>query len=352
MIIQTLDELEKDLRNAIRPVYLVTGPEEYFYAQAIRLLKKHLLTPGAEGFDYSEFTAGETPVDEILNAANIYPMLSKRRLVLVQDADKFKDSDADDAGDKVVAARKKAGKSKASEQETLLNGLASISSRSAVILAAVNMDKRKKLYTTMLKSFCVCEFPLLKGVAMERWAADFIQKRGYRISTSSIKKIVALAGVDLQTLASELEKLTLYAGEEKNIPDAIIDDLVRSSPQQTIFNMTDAVGRRDLGAALKMLTNLLGMGEHPLVVVTMLARHCRQMLIAKEGLIQGRNSRDIASDAQIPPFKLEEFLGMARRTDMSVLQEMYVRLASIDRQLKSSSLDGKTLLEGFLYAMV
>ena len=330
MILQTIEELERDLASVVRPVYLVLGPEEYHCSQALAILKSRVTTPGAADFDCSVFAAGGSRTAEILEAANIYPMLSPRRLVVVEDAEKFREAEA----------------------EALLKGLASISPRSTVIFTAAELDKRKKFYKTFQKDFCLCEFPRLKGPAIERWADTFVRKSGYRISAGALKRVVDVAGAELRTLASEFEKLMLYAGEEKSIPDAVIEDLVRASRQQSIFDLTNAVGRRDRSGALRSLGNLIGMGEHPLVVVTMLARHCRQTLIVIEGLRERKHPRDIAAAAQIPPFAADQFLAGARAVNPDTVRNMYVRLAEIDKQLKSTPLDGRALLEGLICEFV
>ncbi|MDR1727035.1 MAG: DNA polymerase III subunit delta [Acidobacteriota bacterium] len=363
--IQTIEALERDLDAGVRPVYLVLGPEEYLRDQALRLLKKRVMEGGSVEFDCSEFAAGDAPVAEMLHAANVFPMLSPRRLVLVEDVDRFDgrkggaaggkgEGDGDEEGEADLSPKEKKA---AAELEALLDGLQSIPPRSTVILTAMDLDRRKRLYKAFQKGFCLCEFPKLKDAALQRWAEDFVRRSGYRMSGASIKRVVEMAGTDVRTLASELEKLTLYAGEKKTIPDAVIADLVRTSRQQTIFNLTDAVGRRDRDGALKALDNLLGMGEHPLMVVTMLARQCRQMLIAIEGVRRRKNPRDIAAAAQIPPFKMDEFLRQARASaaDPSAaeaVEGMFLRLASIDKRLKSSSLDGRVLLEGLIVEFV
>ena len=64
-------------------------------------------------------------------------------------------------------------------------------------------------------------------------------------------------------LAAELEKLLLYAGEEKNISDSAVENLISGSRQQGIFELINAVGREDRNGALRSLANLLGMGEQP-----------------------------------------------------------------------------------------
>jgi DNA polymerase-3 subunit delta len=257
-------------------------------------------------------------------------MISRKRLVLISDATKLKEA----------------------EQDTLLDALNGFSPRCVLIFFAEEYDHRKKFYKVMREKHIVAEFPKLKGFALEKWAASFIQRRGYRCAPAAIKRIVDLAGSNLQMLAGELDKLLLYVGKERNISDVAVEELISGSRQKSIFDFIGAVGNRDRNAALRSLANLLGMGEHPLVVVSMLARHCRQVLIAKEFLAQGINSREIGSAAQIPPFMLDSFLQQVRSVEASAIQKICIRLADIDRRLKSSSSDGRLLLENLICSFV
>ena len=331
MILQTLDELEADLlSHGLRPLYLILGPEEYQCRLALNRLREKALPPESVAFDYSEFCGSDTSVQKINETANTFPMLSKRRLVLVTDIDKMADS----------------------EQDELMDSLDGLSSRSTMILFALDLDHRRKFYRTLREKACLIEFPKLKGVALERWAELFIRRQGFRISSGAIKKIVDLAGSDLQSLSAEMEKLLLYAGKEKSIPDSAVDSLMRDSRQHGIFELIGAIGRRDRAGALRSLANLMNSGEPPLLIVAMMARHCRQVLIAKDCLRQGFKSRDIGTAAQIPPFILDQFLQQARSFDLAAAQEMHMRLADIDRRLKSSTLDGRMLIEEVICALI
>lgn len=331
MTLPNLEQLERELRDGVfRQVYVILGPEEYLCKQAIDLLKKSLIRPDALAFDYAEFVAGEAPVDQIIEAANTFPMLSKRRVVLVNQAENLKDF----------------------EQDSIIDLIRTLSQRSTLILFAADLDRRKKFFRVLRDTCRVAEFPIVKGLALERWAEVFVKQHGHRISATSVKKIVDLAGSDLQSLAMELEKLLLYAGNTEIVPDSAVDDLVRGSRQQSIFELINAVARRDRGSALKSLSNLMGMGEHPLVVVTMLARHCRQVIIAQECLQQRVPASEIGTAAQIPHFRLDQFLREARAADSRSIREMFVKLADIDRRLKSSPVDGRMLLENLICALV
>jgi DNA polymerase-3 subunit delta len=331
LIIQTIEDLKHFLRSeGAGNLYLVLGPELYLTRQAVDLLKNKWVSPESASFDYAEFTAGTVAVDEIFKTANTFPMIAKKRFVLVADAEKLKDA----------------------EQEELLASLHTLSSRSVLVLLAEDLDHRKRFYKAFRENYTIAEFPKLKGGALEQWADAYLQRRGYRCTRQSVKQIVDLAGADLQTLVAELEKLLLYAGSEKTISDAAVAELIGTSRQQGIFDFIDAVAARDRNAALRSLANLVGMGEHPLVVVTMLARHCRQVLIAKELMEQGIAAREIGVAAQIPAFKLPIFLRQARAIAGETIQQMYIRLADIDRKLKSSPADGRLLLENLICALI
>ncbi|MBP1624050.1 MAG: hypothetical protein H6Q07_2070, partial [Acidobacteria bacterium] len=67
---------------------------------------------------------------------------------------------------------------------------------------------------------------------------------------------------------------------------------------------------------------------------------------------RGTPVRDIASAAQIPPFVLDQFVRQARSADPSAIRRMFIKLAEIDRRLKSSSADGRMLLESLICALV
>lgn len=331
MILQNVEELESTLRSdSAERVYLILGPELFLCRMALDMMRNRLISPESMVFDYAEFSAGDTTVDQILEAANTFPMMSKKRLVLVSEAGKLKDA----------------------EQDALLDALDSLSPRCVLILFAEEYDHRKRFYRIMREKYCVAEFPKLKGIAMERWAASFIQRRGYRCASSAVKRIVDLAGANLQMLAAELDKLLLYAGMEKDISAAAVEELVSGSRQQGIFDFIGAVGRQDRNAALRSLANLLGMGEHPLVIVSMLARHCRQVLISKECIAKGMNARETGSAAQIPPFMLDTFLNQVRSVEATTVHKICIRLADIDRRLKSSSVDGRLLLENLICSFV
>ncbi len=331
MIIYSLEELENDLRShGFRPLYTVLGPEQYQCRRAIKLLKEKVLSPESVAFDYAEFAGNEAAASEIIEAAGTFPMLSKRRLVLVRDADKLRES----------------------EQDILVDSLGRLSPRSMLILSAEELDRRKKFYKALLERSCVAEFQKLKDASLERWVSSFVAQEGYIMGTASIRKVIDLVGSDLQTLATEFEKLFLYAGEQKKIPDSAIDDMVRSSRHHGIFELIHLIATHDRPGSLRKLAALLATGEPAISIAAMMARHCRQVLIAKECLLNRSSTKEIANLLQIRPYFLDQFLRQVRAADVGVVRLMLISLAEIDRKLKSSSGQERALLEKLICALV
>jgi DNA polymerase-3 subunit delta len=237
------------------------------------------------------------------------------------------------------------------EQAPLLKYLDRPAGKAVLVLVAIDLDRRTGFYRALRDGACMIEFPKLKGYALERWAGDYIRSRGYRMSSAALRKVVDVAGSDMHSLVNEIEKLMLYAGREKEIPASAADDLVQGSRQHGIFELTGALGRKETQGALKLLANILETGEHPLVVVTMMARHFRQILVAKELLAQRRSQRDIASATGVPSFALDDFMRQVRLIEREDAERMYRKLAETDFRFKSSSIDQRMILEELILSL-
>jgi len=327
----TLDELRQELKSGrLRPVYLLLGPELYLRNQAVAGFKRAAVTPESMAFDYAEFGAKTASAGEIAEAANTFPMISRHRLVIVSDVDSFP----------------------AADQEKLLDYLERPASRTVLVLMASTLDKRTVYTKRLCERSCVVDLSELKGAALKSWAADLIHRRKRRISPPALDKLMDLAGSDTLSIANEVEKLILYSGEEVEITEAAVEEVVPSTRQHALYEMTDAICRKDRRAAIRLMANVLDSGLQPLYVLAALARHFRQVLIARELLDSGQDSRAIAAAAQVNhPRGLESLIRTARAIDLATAREMCLKTAEADRRLKSSGVDDRLILESLIHSV-
>jgi len=87
-------------------------------------------------------------------------------------------------------------------------------------------------------------------------AIDFAADAGLKFSPGAAERLVAAVGPDSRSLAGEIAKLRDYLGDERSVIETADIDAI-SSPgagiEPEVWSVTDAVGRRDLAAALAAL---------------------------------------------------------------------------------------------------
>jgi DNA polymerase-3 subunit delta len=277
-----------------------------------------------------EFEAKGATSSEIAAAASTFPMMSPIRLVVVHDIENLPES----------------------EHEGLVAYLQRPATHSLVVLIASDLDKRTVFCRRVFEFSCVLEFPELKDYALKSWAEDYIRRQGRKISQAALNRLLDLAGSDLLSLVNELEKLFIYAGDSKEISESVIDQLVPSSRAHKLYELTDAIGRKDRRNALLLIGNLLQSGEAPLRVSATFASHFRQVLIARELLDSGQSDgRVIAAAAQTNPRWVENLIRTARAMDTKTARRMCLCTAEIDRRLKSSGIDQKLILESLVHSL-
>ena len=327
----SFNELESEISGGrFQPVYLFFGPEEYLLRHALSVMRKKVPAPGTESFNCSEFSAPELDAAEIIESANTFPMMSPRRLVLVADLDQLSQSGQDRLAAYVESP----------QQKTVL------------VLNAGPSDHLAGFTKRVAEHAWVVQFGKMKGAELERWASAYLSRRGFRITSQSLAQLVDLAGSDLATLVGEIEKLCLYAAQQKEIKESDILALVQASRQYGIFELTTAMGKRDRKLALKQLGNLLEAGEPALYILTMMARHFRQLIIAKELISQGRNQQEVARALQMKStYFLPELMRHAKAMDLETARNLYRHVARIDRRFKSSSPDERLLLEHLICSL-
>ena len=250
---------------------------------------------------------------------------------------------------------------------------------SILIFTADSVDKRRRIYKQIQKVGVVAELNIarersgaLSEDAVNAIVSDVLEENGKEISTRARAVITKRAGVDPGLLSSEIEKLCLFAGEEKSIEETHVSAIMRDLGESWIFDFTSALAQRNSGVALALLRRLFAQGEPPLRLLAMIVREVRILLAAREILstslarswstgTQFNNFRDhllpTIPDEQkqavggMHPYVLYLALQNASRTTGSRLQQALIDLHELDIALKSTNTDPRIRLEAFVMGL-
>jgi DNA polymerase-3 subunit delta len=189
-----------------------------------------------------------------------------------------------------------------------------------------------------------------------RWTVTTAQDSGTRIEPDAARELVDALGADMMLIASELEKLLLFATGRGKITLGDVETMVLAAKQRSLYELTDAISAHDRVRALALLQGLLNTsdaGEDAAIGhLYMLARTFRQMLVILEKNV--RDSRAIWQALwqgfRIPPFAADDLIRQARRYKNRRELTRNLRLvARADLELRSSPPDKRLVLERLIY---
>ena len=152
-------------------------------------------------------------------------------------------------------------------------------------------------------------------------------------------------GSNLQEVHGELTKLFVYLGERTLVDAADVAAVVSDTRVDSIFDLTNALGGREKGEALRLLARLLDEGGVPLVLLTMMVRHFRQLWKISELLDQGVGTKEIARRAGINPYFVDGLVAQAGRFSPARYRQTFALFLEADLALKSSGAHPSAMLE-------
>lgn len=309
------DEFAKSvLKGEIAPLYYFHGDEPYLIERAVRRLLDLTVSPDSRDFNLDVFYGKECKGEEIATAGQTLPMFAERRIVLV----------------------KRSGELPAAALEILTEYVSDPSPSTCMIFEGDKIDQRKRFFIELKTRGNMVEFKRLYenqlGPFIREEAAAFKKK----IEPAALEMLVYLVGNNLQEVAAEVEKVATFVGARDTITVVDIREVVSDTKVDSIFELTDSIGRRDLGKALRNLNTILRDGEAPLMVLAMLTRHFRQLWRVKELSAKRLPPREIGKTAGINPYFINGIVEQARNYRIPEFKEIFERLFATDLALKTS----------------
>jgi DNA polymerase-3 subunit delta len=125
------------------------------------------------------------------------------------------------------------------------------------------------------------EFRPYSPDAARALARELAKEKGLNIGIAEIGLLVEALGGEAARIATEIEKLGLYAGNRR-VTEADIAALVPNARASNVFALVAAIGRGDRSRSLDILDTLVRDGEYLPLALTFLATQFRLALVARE----------------------------------------------------------------------
>lgn len=327
----TVAELNKAIEKGTVPgLLLLYGEETFLLARALKRLEHRLVPPDARDFNLTVLDGRVASAFEIIDHARTLPVFAPHRLVVVRDSQHLK----------------------AEALETLRGYLKDPVAETTLVLTADKIDKRRKFYQDFAKAGHLIQFKALYDNQVPGFVKDQAGELGFSMTEDALARFCCRVGTNLQEVHGELLKLKTYLGERNLVDVTDVEEIVSDSRAESIFDLTNAVGQKKPGEALRLLQRLLDDGVAPLVVLSMLVRHFRQLWKASELLQQGTARNSLPRALGINPYFLDGVLAQSRHFKSAEFRRAFELLLDADLALKSSGSHPSAILERVLIHLI
>ena len=328
-----LRELKKALRGGqLKNLYVFHGEETYLREHYLGQLKQALLPPGLEDFNLHTAQGKECSPEWLEQAVDCLPMMSEHTMVLVTDYDLF--GGGEGQRDKLLA---------------LLGALPEYCCLVFVYdLLPYKADGRSKLAALLRDKGAVVDFRRQEQGDLTDWIVRRFKATGHTISTEDARYLIFLCGDLMTNLISEIGKIAAYASAPR-VTRADIDAVAIPQVDAVVFQMTDAITRKDFDKAAAVLADLLHEQQSPIMILSVMGKYFRQLYTARLCLEAGGGREQFMSLWNMRySYQADKLLDAARKFSLPWCRHAVRRCAQADLAMKSYGGDGEELLISLL----
>lgn len=325
----TIENLEKELNlKKLNSIYLLYGEELFLLESNLKKIKA-LFGECIKGINY--ILIDEQNVSEIISNIETPSFGYEKKLIIARNTGLFKKEGKKKAGD--------ISKIKDKLAKYIDENIKIIDESVILVFVEEEADNKTDLYKTIDKNGAVCKFDFLKPIQIEQRIKSICNGYKVQIDSQTIKYFIECCGTNMQDLINEIRKLIEYAGENGTIRKEDIDKLSIKKLESVIFDLTDALGKKDISDALQVLKNLIYAKEPLAKILITLYNHFKKIYITKIAL---NTNKDLASSLNLKPNQM--FLTTKYKVQSKYFTEKDLRnilqdLCDLDYNFKNGKID-------------
>ena len=298
----TFEQITKELKaGKYHPVYFLQGEEPYFIDCISDFIEANVLDEAEKTFDQMVVYGRDVSKEAVVGLAKGFPMIAKRRVIIVKEAQSINNL----TGSK--------SKSQKAQQEDLLEKYLENPTPSTILVFChkyKTLDKRTTLYKAFEKTSIVFESKKLQDYKVAAWIGDYVKSHDYNITQASATLLSEYLGNDLSKINNEVQKLFIGLPKGSTIGNDIIEQHIGISKDYNVFELQDAIGRRDLLKINKIINYCeANPKENPIqMVIPILFKYFAKILIYH----RLKDKSQAASALGVPPFVLNNYVSAAK----------------------------------------
>jgi DNA polymerase-3 subunit delta len=310
-------------------VYLLYGTENYLIEKEIHNIINKC---NIEDINISKYDLLNDNIKDVIDDALTLSLFASNKMIICSNA--------------YIFSRKNVKSAVTQNLDILLEYLENQNPNTELvfILPHETIDSVKKITKALKKNGVIKDFNKEKNInsIVKDMFAD------YKIDYKTINLFIDRIGDNLELLNSEANKLLMYKYNEKEITMEDVDSFINKNIDLDIFKLIEAIINKNKDSAMEIYHEMLKYNEEPIKIIIMLANQIRIIYQSKVLYKEGYTEKDIAKKLGIHPYRIKLALQNASKYSDKKLIDNLERLADLDIQIKSGTIDKKLGLDLFI----
>lgn len=226
----------KQILNSVKnkdfkPVYILHGEEPYFIDKIAESIEQFALEEHERDFNQTIIYGRDAELTSLIGELKGYPMMSERRLVILREAQDFKQIE---------------------QLETYVESPLE-STIFVVCYKYKTLDSRKKLSKEAAKKGIVFKSEKIRDYQLPDWIVNHMKSKGFSINSKATMLLAENVGNDLSRLVNEIDKLEILLDKGTNIDENHIEKNIGISKDYNVFELVNSISKVDITKANKIV---------------------------------------------------------------------------------------------------
>ena len=329
--------------------YIFHGEERYLRDRCLDMLRKHLCPDGLGGFNYKRFDGKNFSIHAMAEAIDTLPVFSDRTLIEIHDFELFTKKKETDEPPDDKPKKKDSKKAQNTNDPPILKILSSLPDYVCILFVYDTIeykpDGRTKTAKEITQHAQVIAFGLQDRNNLIKWIMNHYKNAGKRITVSDAEHLINITGGYMSMLKNEIEKTSAYS-KSGHIMRSDIDAVVMPVLDAVVYQLTDALIKRENTKSMRLLDDLLNMREAPQKLIFSISLKMRQLLAARVCLENKLGKAALLTMCSLNhDFQAQQLLDTARRSTLPACCRAVVDCAQAAYDLNSTSDPESRLVE-------
>ncbi|MGN0813820.1 MAG: DNA polymerase III subunit delta [Candidatus Coproplasma sp.] len=303
-------ELKNDLESAARTVYLLEGDDAYFRTRAEEQIKAKFLT--MPELNYSSYDGGAykgASLSEITSAMSAFPFMAEKRIIRIGDFYPTED-----------------------EYEKYLKS-AFENCPDTTIVIIVNPPAKKGCDLKRKKCVTYVDCNRSDEETVTKWVYLTLKRAGIACTVDAGRAVAAYCLCDMSRVSKEVEKLTELGVPQITVKE--VDDLVYKDADYRIYEMTNAIARKNYSLFAEICNDLTVKGMDENALISSLLSYFKNLLII---LSSSESDARLAEKMKMKEFAVKKSREAARSFGRSKLTGFVNSLYALSSDLRGSKI--------------